>query len=43
MEQNIDSSKFINQVKELNAQALAEAIALLKNNENGCYIAIADW
>ena len=43
MEQNIDSSKFINQVKELNAQALAEAIALLKNNENGRYIAIADW
>ena len=43
MEQNIDSSKFINQVNELNAQALAEAIALLKNNENGRYIAIADW
>lgn len=43
MEQNIDSSKFINQVAELYAQALAEAIALLKNNENGRYIAIADW
>ena len=43
MEQNIDSSKFVKQVNELNAQALAEAIALLKNNENGRYIAIADW
>ena len=43
MEKNIDQSKFIKQVKELNAQALAEAIALLKNNENGRYIAIADW
>lgn len=43
MEQNIDSSKFINQVTELYAAALAEAIALLKNNENGRYIAIADW
>ncbi len=43
MEQNIDSSKFINQVTELYAQALEEAIALLKNNENGRYIAIADW
>lgn len=43
MEKNIDSSKFVKQVEELNAQALDEAIALLKNNENGRYIAIADW
>ena len=43
MEQNIDSSKFIKQVKELYAAALDEAIALLKNNENGRYIAIANW
>ena len=43
MEKNIDSSKFINQVTELYAAALAEAIALLKNNENGRYIAIPNW
>jgi hypothetical protein len=43
MEQNIDSSKFINQVKELYAAALDETIALLKNNENGRYIAIPNW
>lgn len=43
MEQNIDSSKFINQVTVLYAQALEEAIALLKNCENGRYIAIPNW
>ena len=43
MEQNIDSSKFVNQVTELYAQALEEAIALLKNCENGRYIAIPNW
>ena len=43
MEKNIDSGKFINQVTELYAAALAEAIALLKNNENGRYIAIPNW
>ncbi len=43
MEKNIDSSKFINQVTELYAAALAETIALLKNNENGRYIAIPNW
>ena len=39
----MESSKFINQVNEIYAQALEEAIALLKNSENGRYIAIPNW
>ena len=39
----MESSKFINQVNDLYAKALEEAIALLKNSENGRYIAIPNW
>ena len=43
MERNIDSNKYVKQVNELYEQALAETIELLKNNEKGRYIAIANW
>ena len=39
----MESNKFINQVNELYETALAETIALLKNCENGRYIAIPNW
>ncbi len=39
----MESSKFIKQVEALYAQALEEAIGLLKSSENGRYIAIPDW
>ena len=39
----MESSKFIKQVDALYAQALEETIGLLKNSENGPYIAIPNW
>ncbi len=43
MERNIDSNKYVKQLNELCEQALAETIDLLKNSENGRYIALANW
>ena len=39
----IDSKKFINQVDEINQEALNEAASLLKNNPNGSWIAVPEW
>ena len=35
--------KFINQVDEINQEALNEAASLLKNNPNGSSIAVPEW
>lgn len=43
MERNIDSNKYVKQLNELCEKALAETIDLLKNSENGRYIALANW
>lgn len=43
MERNIDSNKYVKQLNELCEQALTETIDLLKNSENGRYIALANW
>lgn len=39
---NLDPNKFVNAVEELYAAAINEAIDLLKNNEQGQFIALTD-